>query len=123
MFFIRKIIRYISPLLGIAIICLIGNSSINQHFHKLPTGIIEKHAHPYKKDQPGDPFQKHEHSSFEYFILTQLSIVFVTLSVLVLLLLISLKYSDIRRVSLIRIYKGADLYFLLNYHAPPSASW
>jgi len=55
-----------------AAIWLISNNYINFHYHVLCNGKIITHSHPYNNDSQ-DPIQDHEHSDFEYTVLTQIS--------------------------------------------------
>ena len=50
------------------------------HLHRLPTGEVQVHAHPYRKDNPS-PFQKHKHTPFEMVWLGHLAKVAGTLAV------------------------------------------
>jgi hypothetical protein len=62
------------------------------HYHVLENGIVIEHSHPFKNNPlPGTPFQNHQHSDFEYSVLTQLSNVFSLLVFLLVLGLIPLK--------------------------------
>ena len=120
---IRKIAPYFLLVFGISIFFLIGNVTINQHFHRLPSGTIERHAHPYTKNKTGTPFQNHHHSNIEYFILSQLSITIFLLTGLGILLSFFLPRNlEIKNFSSFSIISNTDLYFLLNYHAPPFSS-
>lgn len=68
--------RHIISLLLIPFIIGISINYIkNGHYHKLPDGEVVQHAHPYEKDTspPDSPFQKHHHTSFEYFLFDRLT--------------------------------------------------
>ncbi|MGM0532340.1 MAG: hypothetical protein ACQER7_13425 [Bacteroidota bacterium] len=71
-----RVRRHIISLLLIPFIVGIGINYIeNAHYHKLPDGEVVQHAHPYEKDTSthDSPFQKHHHTSFEYFLFGQLT--------------------------------------------------
>lgn len=71
-----RVRKHIISLLLIPLVVGIGINYIqNGHYHKLPGGEVVQHAHPYEKDTsaPDSPFQKHHHTSFEYFLFDQLT--------------------------------------------------
>ncbi len=61
----------LSFILILSTLALFWNNAVNWHYHQLPNGIVVEHAHPYNKSasSPGNPFEKHHHSDFEYLIL------------------------------------------------------
>ncbi len=68
--------RLLSVALIVFIQALFFNNAVNWHYHKLPNGIIVEHAHPFSKSKstasskaPYSPFEKHQHTEFEYLIL------------------------------------------------------
>ena len=99
--------------------CFIANSSLNWHFHKLPTGIVVEHAHPYQKSKSGVPFQNHNHNSFEFFFLSQISIAVFTFTILVFIFSNLIFSTGFKKIPIRILYHETDLYFLNNYHAPP----
>lgn len=122
---LNKIARIIIPAFLLVVMCFITNATINQHFHKLSTGIVVNHAHPFDKSssKTGTPFQEHHHDSSELVLLELISVSPFRLYLLIILL-ISLPV--VYRAITIRIpilYKAPELYFLKNYHAPPSPSY
>jgi len=66
---IRKTALTIIPVFLLVVIFSLTNATINQHLHKLTSGIIIKHAHPFDRENTGRPFQEHRHTTDEYIIL------------------------------------------------------
>lgn len=120
---VRKIARVIIPILLVIVICYVANATINQHFHKLSSGLVVKHAHPYDKGDTGKPFQDHHHSTSELVLLDQISNVFFRIHLFFLLLAPLLFIIEITTLPIITTFKNPDLYFLKNYHAPPETSY
>ena len=57
-----------------AMLWLFFNASANWHYHKLPTGEVVKHSHPFSpspNNNTPSPFQGHEHSAQEFSCLDQ----------------------------------------------------
>lgn len=54
------------------LIAVMVNQSVNCHYHKLESGRVVAHAHPFSKstDSPASPFQKHKHSQIQLFFLS-----------------------------------------------------
>jgi hypothetical protein len=85
---IRKIKKLILLIAMPLVLWLFFNQAAYWHFHITGNGFIVEHAHPFKNNtQTGTPFQKHQHSDFEYSILAQLSNIF---SILVILMILGL---------------------------------
>jgi len=116
---LRKTGRTLIPFFILALVCFLANSSFNQHFHRLPTGVVVEHAHPYQKSKPGIPFQNHNHNSFEFFFLSQISIALFTFTILIFLFSYLFPPTKLNKVPIQLFYQKTDLYFLNNYHAPP----
>jgi len=116
---LRNIARVIVPVLLMVAFCFITNATINQHFHKLSSGIVVKHAHPFEKEGTGKPFQEHHHNQAElvYLELTSNSAFRIYLFIILLIPLLFL--FEITRPLLVGTYNIPELYFLENYHAPP----
>lgn len=119
MHYLRKITRIIMPVLILVVICFLTNATINQHMHKLSSGIIIKHSHPFNNNNAGNPFQEHNHTSAELVFLDQMSNTFFWIYLFILLLnclfvgyKINIRYYGIT-------FCNPDLYFLKNYRAPP----
>ncbi|MCU0473777.1 MAG: hypothetical protein MUC93_10500 [Bacteroidales bacterium] len=120
---VRNIARIIVPVLLAVTLCFLTNTTINQHFHKLSSGIVIKHAHPFDKENTGNPFQKHQHSSSELVLLDQMynTVFWIYLSILFLTPL--LFENEITNSPFVITLKNPDFYFLRNYHAPPAYSY
>jgi len=118
---LTKIARIITPLFLLVVICYITNTTVNQHFHKLSSGIIVNHAHPFDRSSTGTPFQNHKHSTPELTLLDQISTsvfwIYLFYTFLSLLLTLSPVYNNHLQITL----NPPDLFFLRNYHAPPAA--
>jgi hypothetical protein len=83
---IRKIKKIILLLAMPLVLWLFFNQVAYRHYHITGQGIVVEHSHPFKNNsQPGTPFQRHQHSDFEYSILAQLSNIFTTLVLLIVL--------------------------------------
>jgi len=120
---LRKISRVIIPIFLVIVICFLTNTTINQHFHKLSSGLIVKHAHPFDRGNTGKPFQEHHHSSSELILLEQISNTVFWIYLFLLLLPPLLLLDEITNSPLVITFKNPDLYFLKNYHAPPDNSY
>ena len=85
--FVRKNKFFFIAILLPAILWLYFNQAFNGHYHILPNGEIVYHAHPYHhQNSTESPFENHQHSKSEYFILALLSNPFVLLSVFLVLI-------------------------------------
>jgi hypothetical protein len=99
------------------------NITINQHFHKLSSGQIIKHAHPYDKGKESTPFQEHQHTSAELFLLEYLTSSPVCL-MMFLLFLVPIFTLIERKTSLFSVtFISHLLSSLRNYRAPPATSY
>jgi hypothetical protein len=58
-------------MLLISVMWLFTNSLVNRHSHRLPSGIIIEHAHPFSSNQT--PIQQHSHTDKEYFYFDQIT--------------------------------------------------
>lgn len=89
---LRRISRFIIPVIILVLSLSIINSTINRHNHMV-SGYIYSHAHPYQTESGASPFQKHNHSALELAILDLLSdlqlILFTLAAALALLPVIS----------------------------------
>jgi hypothetical protein len=107
----------------VVVLCFLTNTTLNQHFHKLSSGFVISHAHPFDKGNAGKPFQDHHHTSLELIILEQLShTVFWIYLFFIILAPLLVEYKKIK-FPLFIIFKNPDLYFLKNYHAPPEIAY
>ncbi len=78
--FFRHHIKYLFILIFPAVCILLYNSAVNIHSHQLNGNIIT-HAHPYTHhpESPVSPIQNHKHTSFEFFVLNKVFLLFLTL--------------------------------------------
>ena len=121
---LRKISRIIIPVFLVIVICFLTNTTINRHFHKLSSGLVINHAHPFNnKGNTGKPFQEHHHTSSELILLEQISNTVFWIYLFVLFLTPLLPVYEITNSPLVITFKNHDLYFLKNYHAPPVTSY
>jgi len=58
-------------LLLFSVLWLFTNSLVNRHSHRLPSGIIIEHAHPFSSNHT--PVQQHSHTDKEYLYFDQIS--------------------------------------------------
>ncbi|MBN2633930.1 MAG: hypothetical protein JXR66_10260 [Bacteroidales bacterium] len=82
-----------------------------------------KHAHPVKQGNVGNPWQEHNHSTSEFLLLDQMFNTFFWIFLFFIYLIISLR---VTREFISANYchpKKRYLFYLLNYHAPPSSSY
>lgn len=121
--YIRKMARIIIPVFLIVVICFLTNATINQHFHKLSSGLVVKHAHPFDRENTGSPFQEHHHSSSELLLLEFMSTTVFWIYLVIILIAPLLFVHEIQNSRLAVIFNNPDLYFLRNYHAPPEPSY
>lgn len=92
-----------------AIFLLYFNQVNNGHYHKLPSGEIVYHAHPFQhQSNDKSPFENHRHSKSEYIIFALLSNPFVLLGAFLVLnspLIIPLKIISYKPNRLFSTYK------------------
>lgn len=69
----RKI-RQLLVLLSLPFVMwLYHNQMVNWHYHQMDNGAVIKHAHPYASSRiPGQPYQNHQHTTAEFFMLALL---------------------------------------------------
>jgi hypothetical protein len=120
---LRKISKTIVPFFLLVVLCSLVNATVNQHFHRLSTGIVIKHAHPFDRGQEGAPFQEHHHTSSELLILDQISNPVLLLGLFFLSMIFLLPARRIRNATYNVSFVNPDLFFLKNYHAPPLTSY
>lgn len=120
MFRLRKISKILIPAFLVIILCYVANATMNQHYHKLSSGVILSHAHPYQNsDNTGIPFKDHSHSSAEFIFLEKISITVFWIYLIILFLTPLLFIFKTPAVPVIIYFRKRYLYFLRNYHAPP----
>ena len=120
---LKKISRIIIPVLLAIILCYATNATLNQHYHKLSSGLILNHSHPYNKGDIGNPFQEHHHTASQFVFLEQISNPVFLIGILLLVITCFLLSTDKTNLPLVITLKNPDLYFLRNYHAPPDNSF
>lgn len=70
----KKIQKIILLITLPVVLLLFFNQIAFRHYHILDNGLVIEHSHPYKNNPiKGSPFQKHNHTDFEYSILAQIS--------------------------------------------------
>ena len=57
--------------------CLLINQALYTHMHVLPDGSIVSHTHPFNKTQESKQGRSHQHSSLEFFLFQNLSLLFL----------------------------------------------
>jgi len=114
---IKKIIALvIMPLILLYLI----NSISNWHYHKLSTGQVICHSHPYHTESDGNiPFQSHPHTDAEYLILTLLSNPLVIAFMVLLVLSLNLPRIPEIRTLYIQPKYCKEVLFIPNGRAPP----
>jgi len=120
---LKKISRFIIPVLLAIALCSATNATLNKHYHKLPTGVILKHAHPYDKGNFGDPFQKHHHTTLEFIFLEQISNPVFLIGIFMFLFTCIVFSVNETILPFFIALKKSDFYFLRNYHAPPDTTF
>jgi len=117
---LRKINRLLMPVFLLIVFCYVANATLNQHYHKLSSGIILNHAHPYhNSDDAKVPFKKHTHSKAEFIFLEQISTTVFWVYLFIVLLIPSIFIFKTQSVPVDIFIRNRFLYFLRNYHAPP----
>lgn len=116
---IRNIARVILPVFLLSILLYLANATVNQHMHKLDSGIVVNHAHPFEKPNPAKPSEGHHHTSTELILLDQISA--NTFWIYLLIILVSPIFFAFFTFIIRELTAPIepDLYFLRNYHAPP----
>lgn len=80
-----------------AVLWLSTNSLINRHSHRLPTGVVIQHAHPWQNAGERLPFQSHKHSDREIAYFDQIAaistLLTVTMTLVILLAVLKLTVS------------------------------
>lgn len=116
---LRKISAGIIPIMMVILLFSTINTTLNKHYHRLSSGVILTHAHPFSKGNTGSPFREHNHSQAEYILLEQISLNIFWICLFIFLSVPFLIGRDFFYGSELIFGKGADLFFLKNYHAPP----
>lgn len=120
---ITKIAKIIIPVFLIIVICYTTNTTINQHFHKLSSGIVVHHAHPFDKKNTDRPLKEHDHNSPEFILLEQISISAFWIYLFFTFFNELLYLHEITNFPHFISPGKPALFFLRNYHAPPDSSF
>jgi hypothetical protein len=102
-------------------LCFLFYNNINYlHLHKLESGKIVSHAHPFQKtNQPISPFQSHKHKNAEYFYLSLITKTFLlVISVLFIFNVFQFIQSNYSATFIDFLFPKKS-YLIPNYHAPP----
>jgi hypothetical protein len=119
---LTKIARIFTPLFLVIVIGYITNATINQHSHKLSSGIVVTHSHPFNNGGTGTPFQDHKHGSEELILLSQISISLFRIYLFIIILSTTAAISVIKTPFQQNSSGTSGLFFLNNYHAPPPST-
>lgn len=123
LFRLREVAKVFTAVLLVMVFCSVTNSIINQHFHKLSSGLVVKHAHPFDKTPAGNPFQDHHHSSSEWVIFEQISNILFWICLFFAFIALLFVTAEIKKPRHFVECRIPNFYFLKNYHAPPSDSY
>ncbi len=119
--FFRRINKLILILVFPALCLLFYNNTANWHLHQLKQGIITEHAHPFSKQADSNtPFQKHKHSTSEYFILDSIFNFLLILIISLFFLKIILNSSNVNNNPVQLLVNTREFWFGRNYRGPPS---
>ena len=114
-------LKYLNLLFLPIIIWLFTNAAINTHTHIINNGIIISHAHPYDKSGSNpDQFPGHNHTKSELFLLDLFSHPLILLTFATVIFILSNRNKLIFIPYLVQSF-FREHYYVLNYHAPPSA--
>ena len=105
MFFMKRLLPFI---LIVFVMALFFNNAVNWHYHRLPSGLVVEHAHPYSKSpfSADSPFARHNHTDFEFLVL---GLVYHSGLVLLVAALILMIFRE--SISRPRILNPVPLYF------------
>lgn len=116
----RKFSRYGLIILFPLICWLFINNTANRHSHQLKAGYIITHAHPYERNHTDkSPFQSHNHSDHELFILDLISNAVVILSIPLFIRYFQTLLEEIK-IKHISISPYIHNFNLQQYRAPPA---
>lgn len=91
---------------------LIANKGLFIHSHKLESGAIVCHSHPYDKSQDSEPLKKHHHTKAEFLFFENLNVLFLSIFLIIpFLALVKKKISfvDVKKIYFILLsfpYQG-----------------
>ena len=96
--YFRKHIKYLFLLIFPAVCILFYNTAINIHSHQLGGNIIT-HAHPFTKNsETSPPFQNHQHTTVELFLLSKVFYLFATIIICIAAFKILLSFQNKTRL-------------------------
>ncbi len=117
--FIRKRGKFLLLLILPVAVWLIINSTVNCHYHKLLNGKVVQHCHPFTHNEKNNsPFEDHNHSDSEYFILDQISYIVALFSIFFIFSSINFTYREIIYFRVL-ILPLKNYCFSNNYRSPP----
>ncbi|MFW5820201.1 MAG: hypothetical protein ACOCWA_02855 [Bacteroidota bacterium] len=98
--------------------CQVYSKAFYQHSHVLSDGSVITHAHPFNKSSDNSPFKKHQHTSFELYVLENVNLLFA-LSITTLVLFLSGK----KEIILLKYFPEKESIFLMTSkgRSPPIA--
>ncbi len=112
MLFSQRIRQTIAHGFLVVFTLMLLNGIVFRHAHKLSSGKIITHAHPYKPSNSNTPFQPNEHSNQELFLLDSVTnAVFVGLTLAVVL-------AGVNLVQFVFSQKTPSSYLLTAYRSP-----
>lgn len=77
-----RIKRLITGLLVLIMCLFTANWALFTHVHVLPDGSVVSHAHPVSKQTDNSGDNNHQHSSLEIFVLDQLNVLILGVSMI-----------------------------------------
>ncbi len=80
---VKKIQKFVGLILLLASIFLIFNNTYYQHKHILKNGTTIFHSHPFSKSQEKNSDNQHKHNTSEFFLISMLNNIFLTISFLI----------------------------------------
>ena len=114
----KRVFPWLSLLLMVVFAFQVYSKALYQHAHKLADGSVVTHAHPFNKSNDNSPFKKHQHASFEYYILENANLLFA-ISILSLLLIHMIKKEG---TLIIKLPEQKDIYITTTSgRSPPIA--
>lgn len=116
---VRKLARFVIPVVMIVVIGFIVNATLNQHYHLLSGGIVVKHSHPFNNPKPGYPFQDHHHTTSEFFLLEQITNIGFLIRLVFFLFIFSLIAGEKVTYLFLLPDKESELYIPHHNRAPP----
>ena len=118
----KQLLRILSVLVLIPVVLWsFSNAVVNQHNHKLVSGGIITHAHPYTPDSHSNtPFQSHSHSAFDDFVASQAAnLLVVVVSLLCCITIFVRHYHFNSEFQYIQVPHKSYLYSCI-FRGPPS---